>query len=48
MSDDIVSIALVGYLHNFGNNFVRAVFVGRPVVGVRFICMACCDMGLQI
>ena len=48
MSDDIVSIALVGYFPNIGNNFMRAVFCWRPVVGVRFTCMACGDVGLQI
>ena len=39
MSDYIVSIASVGYLSNFGNNFMRAGFVGWPVVGVTFTCM---------
>ena len=48
MSDDIVSIALVGYLPTFGNNFMRAVFAGWFVVGVKFTCMACGDVGLQI
>ena len=43
-----MSIVSVCYLPNFGNNFMRAGFVGRPAVGVRFTCMACGDVGLQI
>ena len=33
MSDDIVSIALVGYLPNFGNNFMMTVFCWMPWCG---------------
>ena len=48
VTDDIVSIALVGYLPNFGNNFMMAVFCWMPWCEVRFTCMACGDVGLQI
>ena len=48
MPDDVVSIALMGYLL-ISETVLGGLFVaGRPVVGVRFTCMACGDVGLQI